>query len=98
MRAEDFFPLGWLDRKFRRQPYPDMTYEGAIKTAMVLFWNIGTPDAKNLYGQLSTVHTRMGVDHAQFEGRSMQSVTELNELWRGKVTTLLTWFQKAGAK
>ena len=89
MKAEDFFPLGWLDRPFRRQPYPDMTYGEALNSASLIAWNIGSDDSLALHKTLSTMHLRMQVDHAQFEGRSMQSVAELGELWRGKVTTLL---------
>ena len=93
---EDFFPLGWLDRPFRRQPYPDMTYERALGVAEITLWNIGTDEAKTLGANLGRIALRMDVAHAQFEGRSTQSVAELNELWRGKVTTLLKWFQTSG--
>ncbi len=96
MRAEDFFPMGWLERPFRRQPYPDMTYGEALKTAQVITWNIGSKDADQVDRDLAGVITRMNVTHAQFGGRSMQSVSEFNELWRGKVTTLLKWFQTSG--
>jgi hypothetical protein len=90
MRAEDFFPLGWLDKPFRRQPYPDMTYGEALETAILLSWDMNnSADALAVHDLLSQVHVRMQVDHAQFGGRSMQSITELSELWRGKVTTLL---------
>ena len=89
MNAEDFFPMGWLDRPFRRQPYPDMTYGEALKTAMDIAFDIASDDAVAVHEALATARIRMRVDHAQFEGRSMQSVTKLSELWRGKVTTLL---------
>ncbi len=52
MKAEDFFPLGWLDRKFRRQPYPDMTYGEAINTASLLFWKIHIDYAEKLTYEL----------------------------------------------
>lgn len=89
MDAEDFFPVGWLDKPFRRQPYPDMTYGEAITTAMNIAFDIASDDAVAVHESLATARIRMRVDHAQFEGRSMQSVTELSELWRGKVITLL---------
>ena len=89
MNAEDFFPMGWLGKPFRRQPYPDMTYGDALSAAIATSWEIASDDARAVHAKLSQVHVRMQVDHAQFEGRSMQSVTELSELWRGKVTTLL---------
>ena len=93
MRAEDFFPLGWLEKPFRRQPYPDMTYGEAILAASALAWNIDTDDARAVHEKLTQIHLRMTVDHAQYEGRSMQNVAELGTFWRGKVTTLLKWFQ-----
>ncbi len=96
MRAEDFFPLGWLDRQFRRQPYPDMTYREALVTAWTVFWNIDSKDSRELLTEISKVEVNMELEHAAFPGRSMQSVSELNELWRGKVTTLLKWFQQRG--
>ena len=89
MKAEDFFPMGWLDKPFRRQPYPDMTYEEALCAAIEISWRIASDDSCAVGDGLDQTLTRMRVDHAQFEGRSMQSVTELSELWRGKVTTLL---------
>ncbi len=89
--------MGWLDRQFRRQPYPDMTYREALETAQVIAWNIASEDSRDVAETLRETVLRMGVDHAQFAGRSMQSVAELNELWRGKVTTLLKWFQTQGA-
>lgn len=98
MKAEDFFPLGWLDRQFRRPPYPDMTYGEAIDAAIVVNWNIGSSDARAVSAELAEVEVNMHLEHPAFPGRSRQSVTDLNELWRGKVTTLLTWFKKEGAK
>ena len=98
MRAEDFFPLGWLDRAFRRQPYPDMTYGEAISAAHSIIWNIPGDDALALGNALEDAYEQMAIEHDQFEGRSTLKVVDLNELWRGKVTTLLTWFQKEGAK
>jgi len=96
MRAEDFFPLGWLEKPFRRQPYPDMTYGEALEAASVILWNINTDEAMALHTDLGQIDVRMQLEHSNFPGRSRQSVTELNELWRGKVTTLLKWFQTSG--
>ena len=96
MRAEDFFPLGWLEKPFRRQPYPDMTYREALETAGVVFWNIDTDDAMLVRRELAEIETRLAFEHPKFRGRSLQPVRELNELWRGKVTTLLKWFQTSG--
>ncbi len=94
--AEDFFPMGWDDRLFRRKPSPDMTYGEALGTAIARSWNMTSEDAHGVWEELSHVLIRMQVDHAQFEGRSTQNVSEFGELWRGKVSTLLTWFQKSG--
>ena len=96
MKAEDFFPLGWEGRQFRRQPYPDMTYEEAISAAKTVLWNMDTPEATAVSNELQDIGWDLLTEHGQFPGRSILLVTELNELWRGKVTTLLTWFQKAG--
>ena len=90
--------MGWLDRQFRRQPYPDMTYKEALRTAEVVAWNIGTKDAMSVWEDLVSARTAMFQAHPVFESRSKQPVTALNELWRGKVITLLTWFKKEGAK
>lgn len=99
MVPRDFFPLGWLERPFRRQPYPDMTYREALDAAEITLWNMrDVPDAQLLTGELVDTLHRMGSEHPEFEGRSQQSVTALNELWRGKVTTLLKWFQTQGGK
>ena len=89
MKAEDFFPMGWRDKPFRRPPNPNLTYEEALDTAASILWNIGTEEAQETSRALGVMQLRMVVHHAQFEGRSMQSVAELSELWRGKVTTLL---------
>lgn len=89
MNIEEFFPIGWLDKPFRRQPYPDMTYDKALSTAAYIAFNIGTKDSIGVEKALESARLRMTIAHTQFEGRSMQSVTEFNELWRGKVTTLL---------
>ena len=96
MRAEDFFPLGWLEKPFRRQPYPDMTYQKALDTAQILLWNMGTEEASELGKELGAVSLRMNSDHVEFDGRSGQNVAEFGVLWRGKVTTLLKWFQTSG--
>ncbi len=97
MRAEDFFPMDWLGKRFRRQPYPDMTYRDALLTAKVTFWNMRDNDeAEQLSWQLEDVHRHMGTEHADFKGRSIQPVADFNELWRGKVTTLLKWFTTSG--
>ena len=96
MRAEDFFLMGWLDRPFRRKPYPDMTYEGAINTAAIMLWNMDTPEADEVADQLIRVLDRMAIECSSFPGRSIQNVSEFGELWRGKVSTLLAWFQKSG--
>ena len=93
MRAEDFFPLGWLEKPFRRQPYPDMTYSEAIEAAIAISWNIDTPDAREVHKLLVGTDVRMQCEHADFKGRSKQNVAELSILWRGRVTTLLKWFQ-----
>ena len=84
--------MDWLDKRFRRPPYPDMTYQEALDSAAIILWNMGTEEANAVKEELGVMQLRMSVHHAQFEGRSMQSVAELNELWRGKVTTLLKWF------
>ncbi len=94
--AKDFFPMDWLSRPFRRKPYPDMTYQEALDSAQILLWNMGTEEASEAGKELGAMAVRMNVDHAQFEGRSMQNVSELGALWRGKVSTLLAWFQKSG--
>jgi hypothetical protein len=96
MKAEDFFPLGWLDRPFRRQPYPDMTYREALDAARVILWNIGTEESQDLEFTLNEITQSMSLEHEVHDGRSVQRVAELSELWRGKVTTLLKWFQTKG--
>ena len=99
MKAEDFFPLGWEGRQFRRQPYPDMTYEEAISAAKTVLWNMDTPEATAVSNELQDIGWDLLTEHGQFPGRSILLVTGLNELWRGKVTTLLTWFKtKEGAR
>jgi len=94
MRAEDFFPLGWGSRKFRKQPYPDMNYVEAIDAAATIFWNIGSPDAQKLLVELMDADVALRQENADFPGRSQLNVKDFNDLWRGKVTTLLTWFKK----
>ena len=89
MNTEKFFPIGWLDKQFRRQPYPDMTYLKALDTAAIALWDLGTMEALDTADELGTVQLRMQTHHGLFAGLSMQSVSEFNELWRGKVTTLL---------
>ena len=92
MQAENYFPMGWLDKPFRRQPYPDMTYGEALRTAEVVAWNIDSEDSRRLWEELVDVRTAMYQLNEDFPGRSKQLVEELNTLWRGKVTTLLKWF------
>ena len=89
MGAEDFFPLGWLDRPFRRQPYPDKTYEEALDAAIYLSWAINTDDGKAVYRLLVQVEVRMQLENKDFPGRSRQNVSEFSGLWLGKVITLL---------
>ena len=89
MRAEDFFPLGWLDKPFRRQPYPDMTYEAALNAASTILWDIDTEESLNVAETLQEIRQSLSLEHVVHTGRSVQRVTELNELWRGKVTILL---------
>ena len=96
-RAEDFFPLDWLGKRFRRQPYPDMTYGEALETASVVAWNIDSRDSREVWEELVNVQTWMFQEHPDYPGRSKQPVAEFNEFWRGKVTTLLKWFQTKGA-
>ena len=96
MRAEDFFPLGWDTRKFRRQPYPDMTYGEAIEAAKVTLWNMDAEFGADTHYKLAVAKVEFAAEHEDFPGRSCLNVTDFNDLWRGPVTTLLTWFKKAG--
>lgn len=98
VRAEDFFLLGWADRKFRKPPYPDMGYTEAIQTAALIFWNIGSLDAQKLYWELLEAKVALQEENANFPGRSRLNVKDFNDLWRGRVTTLLTWFKKKVGK
>ncbi len=93
MRKEDFFPMGWLGKRFRRPPYPDMTYKEALVTAEAAAWNINSRHSMEVWEELVGVRTNMFWEHPDYPGRSKQHVAEFNELWRGKVTTLLKWFQ-----
>ncbi len=82
-QAEDFFPLGWLNRQFRRQPYPDMTYNEALSAAASIAFNIGTAESIDVEIDLEQARLRMDIPHPRFDGRSLQPVAGLNELWRG---------------
>lgn len=89
MIAEELFPLGWLDKPFRRKPYPDLTYKEALLAADTVLWNIGTEEALEVAATLQEIRWSLSLEHVVHTGRSVQTVRELNELWRGKVTTLL---------
>ncbi len=88
--------MGWLDRPFRRKPYPDMTYGEALEAAIAISWNIDSDDGKQVHELLVGVEVRMQLKNKDFPERSRQTVSGLNDLWRGKVSTLLDWFQKSG--
>ena len=89
--------MDWLDKRFRRQPFPDKTYREALETAIAISWNIDSVDGREVNRLLVGVEARMHLKHHDFPDRSQQHVAEFNELWRGKVTTLLKWFQTKGA-
>ena len=70
-----------------------MTYGEALSAGIAISWNIGTDDAGEVHGKLSLAHIHLQEEHPDYPGRSTQLVADFNELWRGKVTTLLKWFQ-----
>ena len=64
-------------------------HDFGMYTAVIALWDLGTMEALDTADELGTVQLRMQTHHSLFAGLSMQSVSEFNELWRGKVTTLL---------